>query len=266
MGDALSATALVLALLVGASASPGEPSPAPASPPSTATSVPAATPIAPAQGAPPASPAPSGAPLRTIFEIRVTTPLCRALLTNASQTTTIEEENDARLATVIAQLRTLDLDSSVLAKARGDEELTAEYVTLRRAAVTGNGLMKEFRKEAKSAPTPEQAKALDDFANALDGALHHQKILADDLGRFIAYLDSHDPITKEEHEDMVFNAILSEGGPIDPFAPPNPIDDVPPQLTTVAQEASKQLSIRSAPIASDEAQAADRMDPAFSDC
>jgi hypothetical protein len=220
---------------------------------------------------PSAAPASSAAPLKEIGRVRVTTPFCRELLAKASGAIAIENDNDARLSAAFYTLAHVDLDSSPIAKHRGTVDLTERFVELRKAAVDGNEIMRDFRERAKGASDPSQRDALITFANALDGALHRQKTLADDLGRLIAYLDAHEPLSKEDHDELVFEAIRAQGdarSPLTAFDPRafGPTAGVPDMLSTTAKNASVDLQQRAEPIAEDETTAAARIDPAFSRC
>ncbi len=228
-------------------------------------------------GAPTPAPSTSGPPtadnaaLKEIGRVRVTSPLCKALVGDAVRAIGIETENGRRLLDVENALRTVDLDSSPLAKHRGTHDLTKRYVDLRAAAVAGNGILKQFRDEAKAAPSDEQRRALVTFADALDGALHRQKTLADDVGRLIAYLDTHESIDKDAHDQLVFDAILRDGDlryPRTAFDPRDfgPFAVVPDSLSTTAKSAAAELVTRAQPIGGDEDAAAARVEPAFDRC
>jgi hypothetical protein len=227
-------------------------------------------PLTPALAAPAPSPAPSPA-LREIEHLHATTPYCRALVTQAVSAIEIETANNARLVTLEDTMNSLDFDTSLLAKAKSNAEITRQYVALRAAAVEGNGLLKQFREQAKDAPTEDQRAALTAFVDALDGALHRQKQLADAVGRFVAYVDAHEPIDKATHDAMVDQAIRNMGnasivyGPFDPryFGP---TEGIPEPLTTIAKDGAKELAHRALPIQNDENDAAQRMDPAFAHC
>lgn len=212
-----------------------------------------------------------GAHLKEIGRIHVTTPLCKALVAGAVHAIDIETDNDGRLALAERTLATVDLDGNELLKHEGVVNLTQQFVALRAAAVEGNGIMRAFRAAAKTAPTDEQRANLRSFAEALDGALHRQKTLADDIGRLIAYLDAHPPIDKDAHDAMVFNAILEIGDsrfPRTTFDPRNdgPTGGVPEPLSVTAKSASAELVARAEPIGHDEDATAARMDPAFTGC
>jgi hypothetical protein len=221
-------------------------------------------------------------PLATIARVRATTPFCRSVLHHASTAVDRALDDDVRLVFVEQTLKTTDLDSDDLHKANGSRRILHEFVALRASAVEGRREMQALRDEAKSAPTEAQRASLNSFADALDGALDRQKKLADALGRFVAYVDAHDPISKDAHDRAVFQSIAQQnygggavatdafGNPVTPIRPliadGNPLDYVPDQLSTVASEAAVQLKERSAPILKDESDAADRIDAAFAGC
>lgn len=218
----------------------------------------------------PSNDASSGS-LKTIGRIRVTSTLCKALVADAVHAVDIETQNDARLVDAEATLAIVDLDSSQIFKYRGIRDITKRFVTLRAAAVEGNALMRDFRDRAKTATNAQQRTDLLAFADALDGALHRQKILADDLGRFVAYLDAHEPIDKDTHDRQIFNAILLQNDGRFPHTAFDvrdfgPTAGVPDPLSVTAKNASAELIKRSAPIVGDEDAAGQKIEPAFASC
>lgn len=209
--------------------------------------------------------------LKEIGRVHVTSPLCKALVGDAVRAIEIETQNDRRLDEVTGSLHAIDFDSSELAKHRGTHDLTQRYVTLRAAALEGSSIVKLFRDEVKSAPTPERRSALASFADALDGALHRQKVLADDLGRLVAYLDAHEPIDAETHDAQIFSALLEENDARFPRTAFDvrafgPTAGVPDTLSTTAHNAATELVTRAQPIASDENDASARVENAFAGC
>ena len=218
-----------------------------------------------------APPVVAGGELKEIGRIRVTTTLCKTLVVSAAHAVDIETQNNARLVDDEATLQTIDLDGSQILKARGVREITKRFVALRAAAVEGNVLMRGFRERAKTAIGDQQRADLLAFADALDGALHRQKILADDLGRFVAYLDAHEPIDKDTHDRQISNALLLQNDVRFPHTPFDvrdfgPTAGVPDPLSVTAKNASAELIKRSAPISIDEAAAALKIEPAFASC
>lgn len=211
------------------------------------------------------------APLKEIGRIRVTTPLCKALVGTAARAVAIETENDRRLAIAETTLSTIDLDRNELLKYQGVREITKQYVDLRTSALAGNQLMRDFREQAKAAPTFEQRDSLKTFADALDGALRRQRLLADDIGRLVAYLDAHPPISRDDREELIFDALRAQNTVrlsreifdariVGPFA------DVPDSLSNAARRAGIEIARGATLIDTDESAAAKRIEPAFLRC
>ena len=213
----------------------------------------------------------TSAPLKEIGRIRVTTPLCKALVGTAARAVAIETENDRRLAIAETTLSTIDLDRNELLKYQGVREITKQYVDLRTSALAGNQLMRDFREQAKAAPTFEQRDSLKTFADALDGALRRQRLLADDIGRLVAYLDAHPPISRDDREELIFDALRAQNTVrlsreifdariVGPFA------DVPDSLSNAARRAGIEIARGATLIDTDESAAAKRIEPAFLRC
>lgn len=195
------------------------------------------------------------------------------LVAHAVNAVDVVTQNDRRLALVEATLQTTDLDSSEIAKHRGINEITRQYVELRAAAVYGNGIMREFREQAKAVANYDQGANLTTFGDALDGALNRQKTLADAIGRLIAYLDSHPPIDRATHDQQIFDALLRNNDrrvTRAPFASHSgdfgPTADVPDPLSVTARNGGVELTKRALPVADDENTSAARMDDAFASC
>ena len=162
MGDALTVGSLFFALTIGAT-----------------------SPVAPATAA-------TDPPLKEIGHVRATTEFCRALLSDATRAVDVEMTNDRRLDDAYDAMRTLDFDSNPVAKFRSTRAISDRAVALRAEAVAGIATMARFRERARLATDDNQRKSLTDFADVLSGAIYRQKILADDLSRFVTYLDAHD--------------------------------------------------------------------------
>lgn len=223
--------------------------------------------MAPVAAAPPATAAVrSDAPLREIGRVRATTPFCRTALTHALAGITVLTENDSRLREAQATMRRVDLDSSVVVKAAGAEELNRQYVAMRAADVTGRGSIELLKNEAADAPTATQKKAILSLANALDGALNRQKGLADALGRLVVYVDNHDPVDKDTHDRMQFDAILSQSRMHAIRPAQGALSTVPDSLTTITKQGADELEERARLMTDDENDAASRIDAAFAGC
>ncbi len=193
------------------------------------------------------SPTPSQQPLREIGRVRAVTAFCKSILVPASSAAEIALDNDTRLVVVVANLRHYDFDSNVLVKNKNTKELTKQFVALRRAAVEGQHEVDRLRAAAKAATDKNQVAELKAFADALDGALHRQKKLADNLGSFIAYLESREP--DQETSDSVLPVFKEKRGSVagDPH---------PGGLTGEARDAADQFEVRFEPVLRDEDRAA----------
>ena len=220
----------------------------------------------PLVAAPAPSPAPTEKPLKEIGRVRATTPLCRSMLEHATVAVNVVLDNDAKIAQTEATLRSVDLDSSAIAKFQGTKQITREYVALRRASVDGIGTAKQLREEAQNAPTDEQKHALTSFADALAGAIYRQKKMAEDMGRFIAYLDSQEPLTEEERDEMRVQLLEHASDRTIGHNPFGDLNSLPETLSKQAKEAADQWHVRTLPIADDEDTAAKRIEPAFAGC
>ena len=238
-----------------------------------------------AAASPSPAPSPTEAPLREIGRVHVTTPLCKTLATRAGNAANIALEDDSKITFTLLTLRHVDLDKNIIYKNRGTEQLRREYAALRAGAVQGDAEMKKFRDALKDVTDDAQRAALEKFADALDGALLRQKKLADDLSRYIVWLDTQQPLTDGERELAERQAAIRNGArPPDPTAasgsnskeltgPPqvvqNPFGndkDIPETLSHSAKRAADELDIRATLIYRDEDTAADRIDMAFKGC
>ena len=218
-----------------------------------------------------ATPKADGTALKEIGRIRVTTPLCKSLIGAAVGAVSIETENDRRITTAANTLQTIDLDRNELAKYQGVREITKQYTELRQASLAGNQLMRNFREQARTATTPEQRENFKTFADALDGALRRQRLIAEDIGRLTAYLDAHPPVTTADHTTLVFNALLAENElrlsrQIFDARVDGPLANVPESLSTTAKNVGIEIAHRAEPIDNDERAATARIDSAFSRC
>jgi hypothetical protein len=214
------------------------------------------------------SPAPTERPLHEIGTVHATTPFCKKMVEAAVEGVQIELTNDVRITAFEQALRTDDFDSNQLAKHRTTIELSKRYVELRAAAVQGEGILKQFKLDAKAATDPDQRVALEKFAEALAGALYRQKKLADSLGGYIAYLDSAQPINEFDLAEMQLNHDIN----ISNTAYKNTENwlyqqpDVPETLGQTSKRAADGVDQRVQLINKDEDDAANRIDPAFKGC
>ncbi len=212
----------------------------------------------PASHGPAPSPAPSEKPLLEIGRVRATTPFCRKMADQASGAVDTTLFADRQIVSFSAALRKIDLDSSQLAKYRGTEDVRKRYAALRATAVEGE--------EAKAADTEEQRAALVSFADALGGAVYRQKKLAEDLGRYLAFLDASEPLSDEDHDRIQRSVLANAGNAAAPHDPFGDLNMVPETLSHSARGAADELDQRALAIGKDEDTAADRIDAAFKGC
>jgi len=229
------------------------------------------------------SPGPSPSPnngesvLREIGRVRATTALCRTLLNRTTTAVNAALGNDRKITVLTGTLKTVELDANVLKKFAGERELRHQYVALRAAAVQGEREMKAFREEVKAVKDPEQKAALEKLADAIAGALFRQQKLADDMGRYLAWLAGQEPLDDEKRRAIEHDAMQGQTRPTNPFQGTNgpvpratnefgPTSDFPGTLNGSARQAAVQIESQEMLVMQDELDAAKRIDPAFARC
>jgi len=214
------------------------------------------------------SPLPSAteAPLKEIGRVRVTTPLCKTLATHAGAAADVAFQDDRQITLTLGSLRTIDFDKNIIVKYRGANELRREYAALRAGAVQGDGEMQKFREALKAVTNDDQKAALAKFADALAGALNRQRKLAEDMGRYLAWLDSQEPLTDQQRSDTEKNIMMNLSNTNTPHNPFGDFNMMPETLSHASKRAADELEIRATLIYRDEDTAADRIDPAFKGC
>jgi hypothetical protein len=232
--------------------------------------------------------APTESPLKEIGRVRATTPLCRRLATHAVVAANMALEADRTVVVTTRSLRTVNFDKDVIVKHRGTEELRREYASLHATAAQGETEMKKFEEALKEVTDADQRAALKKFAEALAGALNRQKKLAQDMGRYIAWLDLQEPLDETARASQERDAVYRANGSGFPSGQPekhgnssgqqdstqkyardNPfgdVNDIPQTLVQASKKAADELEVRATLIAKDEDAAADRIDPAFKGC
>ncbi len=204
-------------------------------------------------------------PLKEIGHVTATTSFCKAIVDHAVRAVTLGIDNDHRIDGVISTIRTTNFDADAVSKNRGLQQLSNQYATLAEQAVAAERAAKALRTDAHDAPTPEEAKDLTAFADALDGALHRQRTIARDLASMIAIFNVRPPMTEMEREELVIDAQRTEGYRFNVTY--QPADErVPPLLSTVAKNAVDDFVDRRSGIAADELTAAKLVEPVFGGC
>jgi hypothetical protein len=205
------------------------------------------------------------APLKEIGHVKATTAFCQAIIDHAVKAVTLGIDNDRRIEVVQQTMRSSDFDSSLLSKNRALLDLTNQNGPLTEQAVAAEKAAKALRVDAEKAPTPEEAKELNAFADALDGALHRQRTIARDVASMIAIFNMHPNVTKDERDEAVVNEQLKDGyrGNV---AYTSADDRVMPLLTKIAKDGADDIVTRQGGITHDELQAADLVEPVFGGC
>jgi hypothetical protein len=205
------------------------------------------------------------APLKEIGHVKATTPFCQAIIDHATKAVTLGIDNDRKIDVVVQTIRSSDFDTSLLSKYNALHELGLQYAPLTEQAVAAEKAAKALRVDAQQAPTPEEAKELTAFADALDGALHRQRTIARDLASMIAIFNMHPNVTPMEREEAVMNEQLNENyrGNIT-YLPAE--KRVMPLLSTIANNGADDFVVREEGIVHDERAAADLVEPAFGGC
>lgn len=240
---------------------------------STLIAIAAATGIAIAAIAPEPSPDPrssrlshAAAPLRIIGRVRARTLFCQRIYAEAAPATSAALLGDAAINDDENYLSTVDLDTTVLAQQHGIQEIGLRYTTLWRRSRAAIEETKALRKIAAEAHDPEQRDALVAYAEALGGALHRQVMMAQDLSRFMTYLQNHQPISQEQRDEDLLAASSAPIGLFERNHSEDPRDRVPPTLSEIAQGGSTQLRQRHQVEIEDETRAAETADMAFGPC
>ncbi len=246
--------AALLALTPGPAGS-SSPSPAPAD---------ARTQLAPATR--PAARTTSESPLREIGRVHATTDFCRATVGTALGGISVLLDDDVRLDDAKTTMHHLSANPDPVTKNNGLKRLLDDYVALRDATRNGRRSIKRLKHDTERAPSEDQKQALLSLANAVDGALTRQQVMADDLARFAFDLESRERIM-----DPKYAKSLSDPGPaLAGLALPHTVtgSDVPtPDRAYVGSTHAVDEFEQSATLLTrDEDAAATRIDPAFDKC
>jgi uncharacterized membrane protein YdfJ with MMPL/SSD domain len=203
--------------------------------------------------------------LKEIGRVHALTPFCQKVIQHADTAIDGTLANDVRIQFTIANLKTVDLDSSLVKKADGTAALLKQFIALQDGAKRAQSEVKQLRAEAETATDPQQKEDLKTFANALGGAIERQRKMADQLGRYITYLDSHATIDDWQKAQYLFDIQYAQTAMNNPFHG-DPRDWVPPSLTDAAHGAADEFTEEMPDVNRDEATAAQRAEPAFKSC
>lgn len=202
--------------------------------------------------------------LKDIGRVRAQTTFCRDVLDGAGAATNVALENDATLDDTAHFLGHVDLDENKLAKPQAVVELQKRYATISTSAQAAIGQAKRLEGLAATAPTTAQRDALVVYANAIGGALHRQQLLAASFRRFAMYLETHEQVAWQQHNEDLFYAARTPAGPFDHGGDPH--ERVAPLLSEIARQVSAQIEESRQPVTTDEIRASTVVAPAFDPC
>ena len=226
---------------------------------------------------PAASPAPE---LKTIASVRASA-RCADIITHANSAIDKTLDNDRVIGQTITTLRLTDLDDSNSVRRRNNLAALGDLAkTLMQQSRSGDDEVKRLRDVAKKTKDPDEAKALESFADELGGALWRQQKIARDMNGFLAYVDFRDMTQWSEADQQMNGAVF---GVPDPLAQqPRDFQDVrgqwrpmPPNLGHDASDptpgqqakwAADDFEKRVPEITVDESHAATHVDTALTGC
>jgi hypothetical protein len=234
------------------------------------------------------SPQPSATPaLKTIASVRASA-RCADIITHANSAIDKTLNNDMVISQTITALRLSNIDDTNPIKRRNNLNALGDMAkTLMQQSRSGDDEVKRLRDLAKKTKDPNEAKALEQFADELGGALWRQQTIARDMNGFLAYVDFHDMSQWSESEQNANQAIFGVADPLAqtppdfngqygargvnqvwrPQAPPHlghdPTDPTPGQQ---AKWAADDFQKRLPDIVLDENHAASHVDTALTGC
>ena len=203
-------------------------------------------------------------PLREIGRVHARTAFCQAVYDRAGLATSTALDNDASFDQTTRYLNTVELDEDRLGKPRAIFTLQQSYAAIMAASHDAIEQTKALRGLAAQAPTPEQSAALIAYAQALGGAIHRQELVAEYYRRFVQYLETHERVSWQQHNEELFYAARLPLGPFEHSADPR--DRVTPLLTEIARSEAANVTERREKVTSDEIGASAQIDAAFGPC
>jgi hypothetical protein len=163
------------------------------------------------------TPQPSPTPaLKTIASVRASA-RCADIITHANSAIDKTLNNDLVITQTITALRVYNLDDTNDIKRRNNLNALGDMAkTLMQQARSGDDEVKRLRDLAKKTKDkdPQEAKALEDFANELGGALWRQQKIARDMNGFLAYVDFHDMAQWSDADKNMNAAVFGVSDPL----------------------------------------------------
>jgi len=152
------------------------------------------------QPSPAASPSPSSSPapvLREIAHVRASE-LCSEFAVHANSAIDSATRNDIALGSLDNTLRMTDFDRDELSRRNGMDRLRTLADAITKDWKDGMREVGRLRDLEKKATDPNEKLELKDSADALGGALWHQRVLARDIDGFLAYQDARQMASNDE--------------------------------------------------------------------
>jgi hypothetical protein len=161
------------------------------------------------------SPQPSATPaLKTIASVRASA-RCADIITHANSAIDKTLNNDRVITQTITALRMTNLDDTNPIKRRNNLNALGDMAkTLMQQSRSGDDEVKRLRDLAKKTKDPDEAKALNQFANELGGALWRQQKIARDMNGFLAYVDFHDMAQWSEADQNLNQSVFGVSDPL----------------------------------------------------
>jgi hypothetical protein len=193
------------------------------------------------------------APLKEIARVRAVTPFCKYVVDKASVAVDDAFDGDTRIAFLVADLSSADLDSNYFRKYQAITIMDRRYTDLRNGIIEGERAIDDLRERAATSANVEERTELTGFANALGGALSRQHKLLRDLSGLISYFQA-----VQDREDQLGISWTSYqiGG----------FNAQPGQLTYYAHVAARDFVDRARSMYEDERIAASHAGGAFRRC
>ncbi len=142
-----------------------------------------------------ASPSPSPTPhLKTIMTVK-SSPQCGAFAAHVNAAIGSAVQNDQSLGSAILDLRSNDLEGTVLDRNREENSLSNLASAIYKQYRTGETEVAQLRELAAKASDPDAKAALKASADALGGVLYRQHLIQRDLDGFVAYLNASDMLS-----------------------------------------------------------------------
>jgi len=186
---------------------------------------------------------------------------CTAIVVRANSAIGATLRNDQTVLIAIDTLRHVDLDTTnVIQKRKGMASIARLADDLRVSSGDATAQIKKLRELAAASKDPVRKQDLNDFADALGGALKRQQRIGTDLGRMLSVINGRDARAEAQQDIMQANPYaIRPGGIFDSdFSTTN--------YNAMALAAANEVQNRTLSIAADESKAAEHVVGAVNGC